>query len=401
MRNNTELKRNNILEILKIIKKTGVITKPAIAKKINLTSVTVHNFVNELVEKGICIENGISVSNGGRKAVQYKLNGKFGYVLGQSLTRKSIITSIYDLDMNQIYIDCVPCESNDITGTTTLMCKQIDLALDSKLIDRKKCLGIGLTVPGRVNKNGTIINLPDIANWENQPIKDIIETNIGISTFVDNDNNALALSIKWNNFVDDYTNTIYLSITDGVGAGVFSEGNLFYGSSHHACEIGHTIIYYNGPLCTCGNKGCIQALTYDGTIINNFINVAKAKYPDMDYSNMNITDIANLAKKGDCDILDIFRTTSEFIAITIQNLVKTFDPDTIILQNNWLEILPQFFNSINEEVFGYCTWKKRDNFRLLLNNKASIIESAPACLVIEKLFNSTENKSLLDFFIDD
>lgn len=86
-----------------------------------------------------------------------------------------------------------------------------------------------------------------------------IESALGIKTLLKNDANAAALGEKWFGAGKDVDNLVYLTISTGVGGGAIINKKLFTGVNDNACELGHTIIDPNGPLCGCGNHGCLEA----------------------------------------------------------------------------------------------------------------------------------------------
>lgn len=391
MRNTSQLKQKNLLDIIKVIRKSGTVTKPEIAKQTNLTAVTAHNFICELIEMKVVNEVGCSKSNGGRKAALYGLNDNFGYIIGQNLGRRYITTTICDINLKVLYKNKVECYLNQYDITMNRMLSEIVEAISLMKLDAKDCHGIGITLPGQVNhESGVVINLLNASNWTNIPIKSIVESKIGIETHVDNDNNATAIAAKWLNIVRDAADAVFITISDGVGTGVLSKGSLFYGNHSYAGEIGHTTIQYDGPLCSCGNKGCIEALTSDYTIIDKVKKVLDEKN-----DNMDISDVIRLAKAGNDAVYNVLKETSFFISIAIDHLVKIYDPEIIVIQCYWLKEFNELFYMVVNNVFERCKWVKRDNLTITVTNVENIESSGPASLVLEKMFAYTDDNSFI------
>lgn len=393
MRNTSELKQKNKLDIIKVIRNSGPITAPEIARLSKLTAVTVHHFIDELMENNLVLEIGSSRSNGGRKATLYKLYDSYGYIIGQNLGRNYISTTIYNLNLKLLHMNKIKCLLDYSDRITTLMLKEIAIAIDFLKLDRKDCLGIGITVPGQVNhETGVIINLTNIPNWNSIPMKTIAENRLGIRTYVDNDINAIAISSKWRNIVGENADAVFINIGDGVGTGILNKGKLFYGNHSYAGEIGHTTIQYDGPKCSCGNRGCIEALTSDAAIIEK---VKKNRKIDTGSKEVTIETIINLAKSGDEAVYGILMETGHIISIAVDHVVKVYDPEVIVIQSNWINEFPDLKHRIVDEVFGRCAWARRDSLSILVNRNDSIEAYGPASLVLERIFDYSEDNSFI------
>jgi predicted transcriptional regulator len=268
MSNNIEVKQRNFLDVIKVIWNNGSVTKSEIARSLNLTSITVHNYVSELIEKNLVIVDGNAESNGGRRAILYKFNTGFGYIVSQNLGISYLNTCIFDMGLNLLYRNKLIYPMGYSERIVNLMHKEIDTGIRILQLDYKKCIGIGISVPGQVDhESGVIFNLTNMPGWIGIPIKNIIEEKTGIATFVDNDNNVNVLSAKWLDIVKEQSNAVFISISSGIGTGILTKGKLLYGSHSNVGEIGHTTIQFDGPECTCGNRGCIEVLASDFAII--------------------------------------------------------------------------------------------------------------------------------------
>ena len=399
MRNTSELKQKNLMDIIKIIRNNGPVTKPEIAKMTNMTSVTAHNFICELVEKKLVVEVGSSKSNGGRKATLYKINEKYGYIVGQNLGRHYVSTTIFDINLNLLYINKVECSLEYSDRIISLMVEEIESAISKLQYEKKDCLGIGITVPGQVNhETGVIINLTGIPNWNSIPMKSIIENKTGLKTYVDNDNNGIAMAAKWKNIISENADAVFITIADGVGTGVLSKGKLYYGSHSYAGEIGHTTIQYNGPKCSCGGRGCIEALASDFAIIEKVKKGIKSETGINTFNDegININTVIKLAKEGNETVYGILKETSIFVSIAIDHIVKVYDPEVIVIQSNWLGEFQDLYYFMVDNVFTRCTWAKRDNLKILVNSIDNIEVNGPASLVLERMFANIEDNLFLE-----
>ena len=380
MANQSELKQENVLRILKAIRKQGTASKPEIAKATDLTSVTAHNFINHLVEQEIVVETGYAKSHGGRKAVLYSMNPDYGYLMGVNLGRNIITICIYNINLELLYSDRIDYQQDYPDKIITMIVDEIDKAKTVTKLSTKDFLGIGITIPGQVTHDtGTIINITEMPSWNGITLKEIIENSTGIPCFVDNDNNAAAMAIKWNNPSFENADLVCITVGDGVGTGILIDGKLFYGSHSNSGEFGHTTIDYDGPVCKCGNRGCIEALISDYAIINN---VKQAGFNDVS----NIQEVVDLAKSGNQIIMDILSEKGRLTGIAVEHIVKILDPDVIVIINSWINEFPEMQYFIRDSVFFRCPLAKKNVLKILFNKIENLENIGPSALVLEKCF---------------
>lgn len=398
MSNNSVVSSRNLLDIIKVIHNKGPVSKTETARLLNLTTITIQNYFNRLIEGNIIIEDGNAQSNGGRKAILYRINPEFGYIISQNIGNSYIDTSIYDMSMTLLYSNRLSCRMEYTEKLMHTIHREIETGMEKLKLSAKKCLGIGISIPGQVDhERGVVLNITHVPGWRNIPLKSIIEERTGIVTYVDNDNNLIALAAKWLNIVKDNTDVVFLSITSGIGSGILIKGKLLYGSLMNVGEIGHTTIWLDGPECNCGNKGCIEVLASDLAIIRK---VKECKKADPLYNGVNIDEIdiytvVNMAKAGDREVNDILMKTAEYISIAIDHLIKLYGSGVIIIGSNWLKYLNHIFAQIIDMVFSRCNWTKREDLEIILNKIDNIENIAPATLVFERLFEHLDDNPFI------
>lgn len=405
MANSSLLKKNNMLDIIKVIKNNSPITKPDVAKKANLTNSTVNSFINELIEKNIVSEEGIADSNGGRRASLYRFNSKIYYVMGLHIGVKSMVISIFDLDLNIIEkienryeLDEVGVEEG-IRFILDLFPKILNIAR----ISRDKVIGLGISVPGPVNfEKGLIYELTNAPKWRNVPLKDIMEKELGITTIIDKDNNCNVLSLKWMDNNREKKNVVYLSTFEGIGTGILIDGKVYRGNHCVAGEIGHISVDINGERCNCGNSGCIELLASNLAIIGKVRKkisrgektlISELSGGSIDNIDMDI--IIHAAKSQDPLAKEVLWEASRYIGICICNVIKTYDPDEIILHCTWLKEFNDIFYSVMNSAYESTELIRRDDVMITMNTVKDLHIIGAATLVIEYQFKSHENCALL------
>lgn len=396
MGNVSELKRRNLLEIIKTIRQNGLMTKPEIAALSALTSVSVHNFIAELIDKKMVLENGSAGSNGGRKAVLYKINAGFGHIIGQNLSVDSVDTNIFDLDLNLLYKNRIVYDLSYSEKVIDVICQQITMGVDSLGLKFEDCLGIGVSMPGQVEHvNGVVINLTNIPGWKNIPLKTLYQTKFGVPASVENDSNSSALAVKWLKIVGEKSDMVFVSFSSGVGTGILTKGKLLHGSHSNVGEIGHTTINYNGPKCACGNRGCIEVYAGDLTILKRVKQLRNIKIDFKNDLEADIKTLIKMAQEGEPKIYEIFKETAGFISIAIDHIIKSYGPEVIVVQNHWLKEFQDLSYYMIDNVFARCTWINRDSLRIMLNDIENVEGIGAATLILEEIFRYSDENLLL------
>ncbi|CCU80544.1 Transcriptional regulator [Halanaerobium saccharolyticum subsp. saccharolyticum DSM 6643] len=218
------------------------------------------------------------------------------------------------------------------------MIETIEEVLNKAGVSKEQVRTLGIGSPGPLDaKKGIIIensNLP----WKNVQLVKKMETALGINTLLKNDANAAALGEKWFGAGKKVDNMVYLTISTGIGGGAIINKELFSGVNDNACEIGHTVIDPDGPLCGCGNHGCLESFS-SGTSIGKRAREAAAAGKSkkmLDLADNIIEDIdavicAQAAYQGDQIAIDIFEKAGYYLGIGLGNVVNIFNTEMIIL----------------------------------------------------------------------
>jgi glucokinase len=199
---------------------------------------------------------------------------------------------------------------------------------------QEKVLGIGVAAPGPLNpKAGVIIKAPNIPSWTNLQLTDLIQKRFSVPVALGNDANLAALG-EWKFGAGrGHDNLIYLTISTGIGGGVICDGHLLLGQYGFAAELGHVAIMPDGPICSCGRPGHLEALA-SGTGIANYVAEQLAKGTPSSLSNKVLPtakDISLAAQKGDPLAIAALERAGSFLGMALANYLHIFNPSIIIL----------------------------------------------------------------------
>ncbi|MCM1265302.1 MAG: ROK family protein [Candidatus Gastranaerophilales bacterium] len=197
--------------------------------------------------------------------------------------------------------------------------------------------GMGFGFPGQIDcKNGIVRLAPNIPGWVDVPIAEIMEKEFGIPTRVDNDVRCAALGELNFGAGVGCENLICITVGTGIGSGLIINGKLVRGASNAAGEIGHIKLdMTGGPLCGCGDRGCLEAFASGPSIVamaEEYIKGGKStKYREL--ANPEITPyiVSEAAKQGDPVAQRIFTIVGEYIGIGLASVVNLLNPEKIII----------------------------------------------------------------------
>jgi len=325
--------------ILKTIQNHGPISRSEIAKKNKISSTTVTAAVKKLIRQGLVYEEGVGKSSGGRKPILVKFSSDSKFIVAVAITNSYAKIAEANLDAEIKRQEIYPV--NKLTGEKFInyLLESIEKFLDMySKNDLKKCIGISVTCPGIISVDKAIIHENTKLKLKNIPLKKIIEKKFKLKVWLENDTNAIVLAEKRFGEYRKLENLVYITIGDGVGAGIIVNGHIFRGSNGGTGEFGHTTIDKNGVECDCGNRGCLENYINWPAIYSKILaSVENGKDTRMiELSKGDIKKVTpyifrEALDKNDELAKEITIEMAEYLAIGIVNLVNMLNPDVIIL----------------------------------------------------------------------
>ncbi len=321
--------------VLNTIRHYGPISRAAIAKVTDLTAPAITYITNKLLDLGLVVEYKVGKSSGGRRPILLTVNPDILNVIVIHISSTKLRGYLVNGDLQVLTEREYPVQKVPKDDILELMLTTIS---DLKQESKTDILGIGVVVHGPVkSKEGISIFAPNLG-WRNVPIKYIVEEKIGIPTFVENDVRAMAIGEFHYGTARSVENMVFLKVGYGVGSAIFIDGRLYRGHGDSAGEIGHTTIDVGGPLCSCGNYGCLEALVSENALVKAMVKSIKegrsSIVQDMAGGNLDkITPeiIYKAAEKGDVLAGRILRQVARYLGIGIANAINTFNPELLTI----------------------------------------------------------------------
>jgi N-acetylglucosamine repressor len=349
-----ELNRSIILDT---IRKQGPISRSDIAKLINISPTTVTSAVNELIHEGVVREDGIGTSNGGRKPVLLRFDPNTKYVIGVSISNSFIKISEMNLEGSILRKEIHSTNYQQGEEIISLTLKIIEHFLQSKE-NLEGCEGISIITPGIVDARKGIISYNTKLKLYDIPLKEIVEKQFGLPTYLDNDTNAFVLAENYFGSFGQYKDLVYITIGDGVGSGIMVNGKIIRGYKGSSGELGHTTIVKGGQKCECGNEGCLENYVNWPAIYSKIVTALMSRgketiIKDLVGENLNrITPavFVQALKEGDTLCLQIMEEIVSHLSSGIINTIHLLNPEVIILSGEIVQENDLFVNLLKRYV---------------------------------------------------
>jgi glucokinase len=192
---------------------------------------------------------------------------------------------------------------------------------------------ISVAAPGPLDpETGTILSAPNIPEWINFPLGERLAERFRVPVFIGNDAN-LALLGEWRYGAGQgHHDLIYITISTGIGGGVISGDQLLLGHRGLATELGHVTVLPGGPLCPCGQRGHLEAIS-SGPAIARFVNEKLAEgqpsilKPD---AELSAREVAKAARQGDALAKAAFTRAGEYLGQALADFLHIFNPSIVI-----------------------------------------------------------------------
>jgi len=213
-----------------------------------------------------------------------------------------------------------------------------DMVREGAGLAKDQVAGVGIGSPGPLDtKRGIIYEAPNLPGWENLALADEVARRCGYRVFIENDANAAALAEAVAGAGKGTDCMLMLTLGTGIGGGIVIGGRVWHGADDIAAELGHVSIHYDGVLCNCGVKGCVEA----------YASLSGA-------SEITCAAVFEAAAAGDALARRIVDETIVYLATAIGSLINIFNPDMVVLFGGMTNAGDQLFVPLRQEVARRC-----------------------------------------------
>ena len=255
-------------------------------------------------------------------------------IIGVDLGGTNIKGALLDAQGNIIAKEQTATQANAGPETVAGRMSEMIASLEGLAVSKgTDLLGIGIGVPGQPDSHlGTVVYAPSL-RWRNIPLVEYLRRATALPIFLENDANLAALGEQWRGAGRGSVNMVMITIGTGIGGGLILNGRLYSGITGTAGEIGHTIIDPNGPICSCGRRGCLETMTSATAMVRmakEAIDLGEATELSRP-ENLDARDIIMAAQAGDKIADQIVKTSAYYLGLGLGNVINVFNPDAIVI----------------------------------------------------------------------
>lgn len=343
---------------------------------------------------------GTSVSGQhGTQRITGKLLATQGYVVGIEISgsgaRQSV--ALADLDGNILYrmrrpLDYVP----DTATVLGLLDEMLSDVITPERMRDGRLLRIGIAVGGLVDaRQGVVRTLHHAHGWDDFPLQDYFAEKLAIPCIIDNNANAAALAEVARGAGTGERSVFYVGLGRGIGGGMVVNGTIYHGATCTAGEIGHLIVNADGPRCSCGGSGHLEAYASTRAIVQTMIGLS-VEYPETATAIRRVTggraeritteQVFLLASEGDPVAREIIAKAQYHLGIMLANIVHIMNPGIIILGGPVAQAAhadAMFIAPLREQIQALCLPAASQSLRVVqgsLGSEASLVGAVTLAL---------------------
>lgn len=343
-----QLKNYNRRSVLNFIRKNGAATKAGLASATGLTFMAIKKILEELEGLGLIRCDEMEKRGMGRHALTYVINETYKYTVGVHINK--FVTSVALLDLGGHILAMERCsmetEFQNQNTFVEMIVSTIEKVIGEAGIGRDAVLGIGVGAPGPIDaENGVILTPPNMPFLNYLPIREVMEERTGYKVYLYKDTNAIAFGEYWNGAGKKWSDLIYIDADMGIGSGLIIDGKINVGANSIAGEFGHITIDLNGPVCNCGNQGCLEAMSSGIAVLRELKKQLEQEESHPLYEKRHslvIGDVFEMAEKNDLLTLSILNQSAYYMGVAVSNLINIMDPQIIIMGGIMIQNYPRY-----------------------------------------------------------
>jgi predicted NBD/HSP70 family sugar kinase len=361
------------LTVLRLIHEGANYSRLEIARQTGLSPSLITSLVRGLVSRGLVTETTPVSNLVGRKPIPLEIRRDAGYLIGVDIG--SYYTHVVLTDFNGRLIHKAQIES-DIPGGRTAVLRRVfkcvHEAIESAKVPKGLILGAGIAHSGVIDtENGVVLSFPrpgQMAEWKDVPLQAIFEKEFKIPCRLEDSVRTMAVAERVFGLGKGVSDFLFIEVGMGIGAAFYINGELYRGAGGKAGEFGHITVDEDGPLCSCGNNGCLESVASCGAIIEAGRTAIErgvdSKIRDLaggDLSQISVELIARAASENDSLAFRVLQEAASYIAVGLADLVNLMNPRLIIFSGALFRAAPQLLTDPLRRVIRQRSLEKSAN----------------------------------------
>ena len=351
---------------LNLIRTHQPVSRADLARLMNVRRGVASLLVGELLNESLIFEGAVGESAGrGRRPTFLFIDSRERCVIGVDIRASRTYILVTDLMGRQLGV----VSSFQTNRDVDVLIQELARRIKQILADYKEvgaCEGVGVSVPGMVEPvAGRVVHAPTLG-WHDVSLRDPLTIALGIPVQIENSGKACAMAQLWATRSDVVAsgNSVFVSVSDGVGVGIVVNGELLRGRHNTAGEFGHVPLSIDGPRCSCGATGCWESYVSNLATLSRYFghDLSEPRPRDSETANFSVEDLIARARAGDAKAVAAINSTARYLGLGLASIINALDPARIYIGGEittaWSLIEPIVRSALRERTltdFGGAT----------------------------------------------
>ncbi|MGC4889178.1 ROK family protein [Micromonospora sp. DT227] len=324
------------VRLLRLLRDQGAISRAELGDRLQMPRPRLLAELERLVSLGYVAEAGLAASRGGRRSTLVELSPHLRFA-SVDLGASSIDVEVVNGRLEPVTAYTEPADIR--SGPKVTLQRVNDLLHKAKVdgaYERLDAIGIG--VPGPVSfRDGVPVSPPIMPGWDRFPVRELLTREHGCPAVVDNDVNIMAIGERHGGVAHSVDDFLFIKIGTGIGCGIYLHGEVYRGTDGCAGDIGHIQVDPNGPMCSCGNLGCLEAVFSGAALAREATAAARAEVSPALVERLaargavTALDVAQGAIEGDVTCIQLIRDGGRRVGSVLAGLVSFTNPSMIVI----------------------------------------------------------------------
>ena len=351
-----QMARINRQSVMRCIANHAPINRAAIARLTGLSLPTVMVITDELLQHGMILAQKETKRSLGKRPEILSVCGEHYRFIGVDIGRTATRVVVVGLDKQPIFTLRFPTEHfEQASGFVDRICEAIQDAIAQSNVERDTIVGVCVAMPGLIEQHtGNVLFSPNFG-WKDVPLQEWMNARLPYQVIVENANRAQGMWEICRNQGDEQLSVLCIGLGYGIGGAFFENGKLYYGASGTSGEIGHITVSRDNVRCSCGNRGCLEAMASGAALAQQAQSAVASGVPTLlkelsggAEGTIDARMVFEAAKQGDAVSRELIERAADYIGQALATTINVMDPDKIYLCGGLMKNGETFLRLIRE-----------------------------------------------------
>ncbi|HEX7745642.1 MAG TPA: ROK family transcriptional regulator [Micromonosporaceae bacterium] len=331
------------VRLLRLLRDQGAVSRAELADRLQVPRPRLLAELERLVAAGYVAEAGMAKSRGGRRSTLVELDPTL------RIAAVDVGATSIDVEVTNGRLEPIAAytEPADIRSGPRVILQRVNELLAKARVDGvyERLTAVGIGLPGPVSfRDGVPVSPPIMPGWDRFPVREYLTREHGCPAVVDNDVNIMAIGERYGGVARSVNDFLFVKIGTGIGCGIYLSGHVYRGTDGCAGDIGHIQVDAHGPVCSCGNVGCLEAMFGGAALAREATTAARSgASPAMAErlaaaGAVTAKDVAEGASEGDVTCIRLLREGGRRVGTVLAGLVSFANPSMIVIGGGLAEL---------------------------------------------------------------